>query len=220
MQIFRTLPAAYLLVVVAACGDDGPGAPSRGASITVSGTVQDSAAARPIGFVVVSVEGHPAGSDRLGRYSVEVPEGRITVRLALDGYEPFLRTVDLAGDATVDVPLRRLPPLMKDMAVNAGGTGITATIVDLQGAGTVRRDENSHVIIHGRTEAGEFYQNILDASRWTWEQLDGVTWRVTLVEPRGGYTYVGWGVMDDTRNATVFDCRGTSLACTELNGRT
>jgi len=114
-RLFALFAAAIL---VSACGDGGPLAPtatgwSTAGAFTVSGEVAE-AGGRPIEGAVVEIssgiEGRSATSESSGSYSVQgLPPGRWTLTVSKEGYDSQSIGVDVTKDMTVSFELTRIP---------------------------------------------------------------------------------------------------------------
>lgn len=179
-------------------GDSGS-APAR---FTLSGVVQDSAANRALAGVIVLIGPAADTTDFLGGYSLVVDSGKVATVLVADSrFEPYSTSRVVSAPATVNIPLRRLAPLVKDVSYVAGLTTVTATIVDLQGASTINRGNGSALFYEGPGISSGSSANV-----WSWTQLDAVSWRVSLNIATSNATRLTWAVLDADGHVGRFEC--------------
>lgn len=107
---------------------------------TIRGTVKDTAG-QPLGGATVAVEGqqHPATTAADGSFSLEVPDGRWTLRISHSGFRPETRAA--VGGATVDVELR---PALEESIVVSGIRAEDETPVTKTNIGREEIDRKYH----------------------------------------------------------------------------
>jgi len=72
----------------------------------VSGRVVD-LEGRPIAGALVSLDSYWANTETDGRYSLEVPVGSYTLKVVRRGYRTVSRDIEVDGDMTVNITMRR-----------------------------------------------------------------------------------------------------------------
>lgn len=179
-------------------GNQPPPSPPR---YTVSGIVQDSAAGRALAGIIVAIANTRDTTDFLGSYSVQVDSGQRVVSVTAPAYEDFSLSRSFTSNTTFNIPLRRLAPLVKDFVSASGSSQVAATILDLQGATTIDRGNGSSLFYEGPG-----FGFLAFAGPWSWTQLDGVSWRVTVNLDRTNSTLFTWSIVDANGNRARFAC--------------
>lgn len=203
MKCNSKLALALAIPVVIACAGSGS---ITSAPVTVHGIVRDSLSARVIGGATVSIAGLSAITDTLGAFLISnVPTGTQTVLVIAPTFEIFSRKLSFSSDAQHDIALRRLRPFVKDFAVS--NTIISATFVDLQGAGTLDIEFSFVTIAPGPIGP----RPLVFVTK---TQLDPFSIRVSLDALRTGVTETSWVARDFGGNVGQFIC--TTRSCVEI----
>ena len=214
---FRSLAPVCAAIVTSACSDDmltsrpvdGP----TPATVFVSGLLLDSLANRPIGgqFVTWAVGEHleSVRTGQGGEFGFAMPAGMVRLRYSDRArYEDFDETITVDSDTTIVIGALRTLPYLRNFSVTPAGV-LEATIVDLQGTRTVRRDDATWVVVNAGTVD---LSGAIPASRWSWDAVDAVTWRVSVSTGIAGISNAYWSIMAD-RYPGGFLCVAGESAC-------
>lgn len=189
------------LLLLAACSGE-PSAPHVLPRYQVSGVFMDSVLNRPVSARLFRVNGQAVDTDFLGHYSATVDSG--TVLITTDpgdpDWEPYSRSLGINSDLVVNVPLRRVRPVIRQVTYDAASGAVTAVILDLQGGASIRRD-NASVALY----AGSGFSVTAFSGAWSWTALDPLTWRAAFTT-RTGVTSLVFGIEDTEGHIGVMSC--------------
>jgi len=149
-------------------------------------------------------------TNQSGQFTFTIPTG--TARLTYSDfarYESYDHTIAVRRDTAIVLRLRRTLPFLRGFSITPAGV-LTATIVDLQGAGTVAQDNATWVVYNYGTVS---QSSAIQAPQWSWTSVDARTWSVSVNTSASGITNAYWNVMDD-RYPTGFLCMASQSVCT------
>ena len=90
---------------------------------------------------------------------------------------------------------------------------VSAIVRDPQGAVTIGRTDYTYVFF---SREGSTDGPLSFASEWTWTQVDGLTWRVT-VPVAGSWSVASWHVADEDANVKLYQCpSGSTCVAAEV----
>jgi len=205
---YRPFIALCSCILAVACDDDTGPRIAR-----VSAVLLDSIANRPVDsqfvFWNVGTALDSTKTNQAGEFAFEVPSGAVRLTYAdFARYEDFDNTITVRRDTAIVLRVRRTLPYLREFSITAAGV-LQATIVDLQGAGTVAQDGATWVVY----DYGLVTQSsAIQAPQWTWSAVDAFTWRVSVTTGTMGISNAYWNVMDE-RYPTGFLCQAGQSAC-------
>ncbi|MEM3905632.1 MAG: carboxypeptidase regulatory-like domain-containing protein [Thermofilum sp.] len=77
----------------------------------ISGRIVDADTKRPIPGIGVMVGDKPAVTGDNGEFSVEVTPGTYTIKIRNPMYRPFTKTITVATDVFIEIPLFKAIPI-------------------------------------------------------------------------------------------------------------
>jgi hypothetical protein len=149
-------------------------------------------------------------TNQSGQFTFTIPTG--TARLTYSDfarYESYDHTIAVRRDTAIVLRLRRTLPFLRGFSITAAGV-LTATIIDLQGAGTVAQDNATWVVYNYGTVS---QSSAIQAPQWTWTAVDALTWHVSVSTAATGIANAYWDIMDD-RYPAFFLCVPSQSTCT------
>lgn len=210
-----TYELAALCAAVFSLGcSGGSSGPAASTTAAVQGTVQDSLAGKTAAGVTVTLAGQSTTTDFLGSYQfAAIPTDAQTLTLSPAGFEPYSRDVTVSAPVTFNVPLRRLAPFLKDFVGSSNSGILTATYIDLQGAGTIALS-SSFVTISGSNATFSNFTFLTGLAAGSITALDALTARITINTGQTGIRTATWNVRDSGANSRTVAC-SIGGSCTE-----
>lgn len=183
-------------------------------SASVSALLLDSLANLPIDgqfiYWTVGMTTDSVKTSAAGQFTFTVPTGPIRFTYSDPArYEPLDRTITVRRDTSITLKVQRTLPFLRNFSVSASGV-LQATIIDLQGAGTIAQD-NSTWVVYNYGTSGQ--SSAIPAGQWTWTSIDGLTWSVSVNTNSSTVTNAYWNVMDN-QYPTGFLCVAGQSQCT------
>jgi hypothetical protein len=198
-------PTSLILLPLLGCAPerlappDSPGGEPEVTLVQVAGYAFDSLTGFPAAAVRLEVDGKVVNTDVRGRFTANVREGLIVVRVTSTTFESIQYSVR-APSALITLPLRRLAPAPFGCRLEAGT--LRATIVDLQGRKSLERWNQSALTIH--TPNG---QRTIGAVAWGYEPPDDTYhWDIYIADAGPVVERVDWRLFDSDLNAYTGSC--------------
>lgn len=200
----RVLIASFALLI--ACTESTVEPPVL---VSIQGTVQDSLAAKPAAGVTVQLGSSSATTDFLGEYQfANVAAGNYTITVSSPGFEAYTKPLTIQSTTTHNIPLRRTRPFMTTYATTNNSTVLIATVVDLQGEGTISAGQSS---VFYSYSGGSNLAGLAPATRTT---VDALTARFQVNAGQVVTSQTRWVFNDTGGNRSEFLCSSGS-GCVE-----
>ena len=178
--------------------------------ISIQGVVRDSLAAKPVAGVAVELGLSTVTTDFLGVYRIlNVIPGDYTLNVTAVGFEPYAKALTFSTPGMIqNIPLRRMRPFVTSYATANNSTVLIATVVDLQGEGTISGSQSS---VFYSYNGGSNLAGLGAATRTT---LDPVTARFQVSAGQVVTSQTRWVFNDNGGNGSEFLCAAGS-GCVE-----
>ena len=178
--------------------------------ISIQGVVKDSLAAKPVPGVLVELGLSTAMTDVLGAYKIlNVAPGSYTLIVRIAGFDGYAKALTLSAPGMVqDIALRRIRPFVTSYATANNSTVLTATVVDLQGEGTISSSQST---VFYSYNGGSSLAGLAAATRTA---LDLVTARFQVNTGQAVTSQTRWVFNDTGGNRSEFLCSAGS-GCVE-----
>jgi hypothetical protein len=178
-------------------GSDPGGDPGR-AIVQASGFVFDSLTRTPARGVLVDLGGKLVHTDGAGRFTAELPEGALLLRVTSPDFETLERSVHISMQE-ITIPLKRLAPLPIGCRLDAGV--FRAIVIDLQGRKSLERWARSSMTL--RLPVGD---RTIGALAWGYRPLDTYHWELTIADAGDEVERVDWHLFDSDLHEYVGSC--------------
>lgn len=164
--------------------------PPTGPIYTVGGTVRDSITGEGIPGAFVSAGSLTTRADPSGNWSLDVPDGQVTISSSPASYEPGHETIVVHGSVFLDLQLRRRAPVVLDCSRD--GSMVHALLIDLQGRKSVERWVQSRAVIEAPSGSVT-----VGAANWSYFAApDYYQWPIGLTVPADAVR-IRWDVYDN-----------------------
>lgn len=199
MPLHPLIHRASLLLLasgaLAGCNDTAypvppPDPPYTGAYYTISGMVSDSLTGAGIPGARVSAGALTTLADAAGLWSLDVPDGVVTISSSPTNYDPGHETVTVHSAVLLNLQLRRRAPLVADCSRDEAMA--YAILIDLQGRKSIERWVQSRAII--LAPSGNV---TLTGQQWTYfPPPDYYQWPIGMTVPADA-TGIKWDIYDN-----------------------